>query len=105
VFRLVRASSKVEVDLDAAERLLVHRADFLHALENDVKPAFGSAQELLETLCTRGICAWGEEVGALMADAQLLLQQAASTDGPGLVSILIEGAPNAGRIKTRVDFK
>jgi hypothetical protein len=32
-----------------------------------------------------------------MADAQLLLQQAASTDGPGLVSILIEGAPNAGR--------
>jgi hypothetical protein len=37
------------------------------------------------------------EVGALMTDAQLLLQQAASTDGPGLVSILIEGAPNAGR--------
>ena len=50
------------MDLDAAERLLVHRADFLHALEHDVKPAFGSAQELLETLCTRGICAWGEEV-------------------------------------------
>jgi hypothetical protein len=31
-----------------------------------------------------------------MADAELLLQQAASSDGPGLVSILVEGGPNAG---------
>ncbi len=45
------------------------------------------------------------EVGALMTDAQLLLQQAASTDGPGLVSILIEGAPNAGTGSlTRIPF-
>lgn len=95
--RLVKASSKVEVDLDAAEKLLVSRADFMHALENDVKPAFGSAQELLETLCPRGIIDWGPEVGALMADAELLLQQAASNDGPGLVTILVEGAPNAGK--------
>jgi vesicle-fusing ATPase len=92
----VKASSKVEVDMDAAEKLLVGRADFLHALEHDVKPAFGSAQEMLESLCTRGIISWGEEVGCLMADAELLLQQAASSDGPGLVSILVEGGPNAG---------
>lgn len=36
--RLIKAASKVEVDPEAMEKLLVCRADFLHALENDVKP-------------------------------------------------------------------
>ncbi len=42
--RLVKAASKVEVDPDAAEKLIVSRADFMHALDNDVKPAFGASQ-------------------------------------------------------------
>jgi hypothetical protein len=40
----VKAASKVEVDPDAAEKLIVSRADFMHALDNDVKPAFGASQ-------------------------------------------------------------
>ena len=40
---------------------------------------------------------WGDEVQGLLDDAKLLVQQAASQHGPGLVSILIEGAPNSGR--------
>ena len=36
--RLIKAASKVEVDPEAMEKLLVCRADFLHALENDIKP-------------------------------------------------------------------
>jgi len=95
--RLVKASAKVEVDSEAAEKLCVGRADFMHALENDVKPAFGSSQELLETMCSRGVILWGKEVQELLDDAKLLLQQAASSHGPGLVSILIEGAPNSGK--------
>ena len=39
---------------------------------------------------------WGEEVQGLLDDAKLLVQQAASNHGPGLVSLLIEGAPNSG---------
>ena len=42
------SSSKVEVDVDVAEKLNVGRSDFLHALENDIKPAFGAADEKLE---------------------------------------------------------
>ncbi|XP_023322671.1 vesicle-fusing ATPase 1 [Eurytemora carolleeae] len=95
--RLVRASSKVEVDSAAAEKLSVCRADFMHALENDIKPAFGSAQELLEGMVSRGVMMWGDEVQGLLDDAKLLVQQAASQHGPGLVSILIEGAPNSGK--------
>ena len=32
-----------------------------------------------------------------MDDGELLIQQAASADGPGLVSVLLEGAPNSGK--------
>ena len=46
----MKADAKVEVDLEAAEELLVTRADFLHALKHDVKPALGSAEDLLQVL-------------------------------------------------------
>lgn len=36
--RLIKASSKVEVDPQAMEKLRVERDDFLHALEHDIKP-------------------------------------------------------------------
>ena len=47
-FAQVKADAKVEVDLEAAEELMVTRADFLHALKHDVKPALGSAEDLLQ---------------------------------------------------------
>jgi len=37
-FKFVKAASKVEVDPDAMEKLLVNRLDFINALENDIKP-------------------------------------------------------------------
>ena len=95
--RLVRASSKVEIDPDAAEKLMISRADFLHALEHDVKPAFGASEEVLQAYLTRGITIWGEPVQDILDDGGLLIQQANSSDGPGLVSMLLEGAPNAGK--------
>ncbi len=95
--RLVKASSKVEIDPDAAEKLMIGRADFFHALENDVKPAFGASAEVLQSFLSRGIIVWGQPVQDVLDDGALLLQQAASQDGPGLVSIMLEGAPNAGK--------
>lgn len=95
--RLVKASSKVEVDPDAAEKLMIGRADFIHALENDVKPAFGASAEMLQSFLARGVCVWGQPVKDVLEDGDLLIQQANSSDGPGLVSILLEGAPNAGK--------
>ena len=44
----MKANQKVEIDPDAAEKLVVVRADFLHALANDVKPAFGASEEVLQ---------------------------------------------------------
>lgn len=42
--RLIKASSKVEVDPEAMEKLMVERGDFLHALENDIKPVSQTIQ-------------------------------------------------------------
>jgi len=95
--RLVKADSKVEVDLAGAEALLVSRSDFMHALQHDVKPALGSAEELLEGFVSRGVVEWSTAISSILADGELLLQQAAATTGQGLVSILIEGAPNSGK--------
>ena len=43
-----------------------------------------------QSFLLRGIVDWSPEIGSILADGELLLQQAASTSGPGLVSILIE---------------
>ena len=95
--RLVKASSKVEVDVNAAEKLMIEWDDFMHAYDNDIKPGFGAADEKLDLFLSRGIINWGDPVQSVLDDGELLLQQAGSQDGPGLVSILLEGAPNAGK--------
>lgn len=96
--RLIKASSKVEVDPEAIEKLLVTRADFLHALEHDIKPAFGTAEELLNQFLVRGIINWGPPVMNILEDGMLFIQQAKSPDSSGgIVSVLIEGPPNSGK--------
>ncbi|XP_017771802.1 PREDICTED: vesicle-fusing ATPase 1-like [Nicrophorus vespilloides] len=95
--RLIKAANKVEVDPEAIEKLLVNRADFLHALENDIKPAFGTAQEILNQFLSRGIVNWGRPVTSILEDGMLYIQQARDPDTAGLVSVLLEGPPNSGK--------
>ncbi|KAK7863817.1 hypothetical protein R5R35_003307 [Gryllus longicercus] len=95
--RLIKAASKVEVDPEAMEKLLVNRGDFLHALEHDIKPAFGSSAEALEHYLARGIINWGMPVSGVLEDGLLLIQQARCTEASGLVSVLLEGPPNSGK--------
>uniref|UniRef100_A0A146LHD2 Vesicle-fusing ATPase n=1 Tax=Lygus hesperus TaxID=30085 RepID=A0A146LHD2_LYGHE len=95
--RLIKAASKVEVDPEAMKKLRIERGDFLHALENDIKPAFGTSGEALENFLRRGIINWGHPVAGILEDGGLLSQQARSTETSGLVSVLLEGPPNAGK--------
>ncbi len=95
--RLIKASSKVEVDPEAMEKLKVCRNDFLHALENDVKPAFGAAAEMLDNLLARGIINWGPPVTQMLEDGALYTEQVRASETSSLVTVLIEGPPNAGK--------
>lgn len=95
--RLIKASSKVEVDPEAMAKFLVNRDDFLYALENDIKPAFGAAAELLDLLLARGIINWGTPVTQILSDGTLSAEQVRTSETSGLVSILFEGPPNSGK--------
>jgi len=104
--RLIKASSKVEVDPEAGEKLMVDRKDFLHAFENDIKPviasswlliavkvfywsalyilwiqAFGNSAEALDLYISRGIISWGPPVTSVFEYGTLLTQQARSGFG------------------------
>ncbi|CAG0903501.1 unnamed protein product, partial [Cyprideis torosa] len=95
--RLIKASSKVEVDPNAADKLMVSMDDFRHALENDIKAAFGTAEEVLDQFMERGIIEWGEPVRSVLEDGRLLIQQVQAGHGSGLVSVLLDGPPNSGK--------
>ncbi|KAL0276829.1 UNVERIFIED_CONTAM: hypothetical protein PYX00_004310 [Menopon gallinae] len=96
--RFIKATSKVEVDPKAIDNLSVTRADFLHALENDIKPAFGLSAEALDHLLSHGIINWGKPVQHIFDVGKILIEQAMSPDSlSGVVSVLLEGPPNSGK--------
>ncbi|CAB1312015.1 unnamed protein product [Coregonus sp. 'balchen'] len=71
------ASATVEVDLEKAENLQVHRDDFLASLDNDIKPAFGTNSEDYASYIMNGIIKWGDPVTAVLDDGELLTALAA----------------------------
>jgi len=95
--RLIKVEGSVTVDPEAMEKIRVERGDFFHALEHDIKPAFGSAQEFLDTLLKNGIINWGEPVSRVLEDGELLVQQALRSDRTPLVTVLLDGPPNSGK--------
>ncbi|KTF88408.1 hypothetical protein cypCar_00032727 [Cyprinus carpio] len=56
--RHIKASTQVEVDTEKAHMLQVSRSDFLAALNNDIKPAFGTNQEDYSSYIMNGIVKW-----------------------------------------------
>ncbi|XP_063815529.1 vesicle-fusing ATPase [Pseudophryne corroboree] len=95
--RLIKATNKVEVDMEKAECLQVTRGDFLTSLENDVKPAFGTNQEDYASYIMNGIIKWGDPVSRVLDDGELLVQQTKNSDRTPLVSVLLEGPPHSGK--------
>lgn len=51
----------------------------------------------MEQLLIRGIINWGKPVAEILSDGNLYIQEARSTEGSGLVSVLLEGPPNSGK--------
>lgn len=95
--RLIKAASTVEVDPDAMEKLQIRRSDFIHALQHDVKPAFGSSKEELDTYLVNNIITWGEPVTRVLEDGDLIVSQARTSDRTPLVTMLLEGPPSSGK--------
>ncbi|XP_024943751.1 vesicle-fusing ATPase 1 isoform X2 [Cephus cinctus] len=95
--RLIKVSNKVEVDPSAMEKLLVCKNDFIHALDNDVKPAFGASAEALDYILERGIINWGKPVAEILSAGDVYIQETRDGEGSNLVSVLLEGPPHSGK--------
>ncbi|KAG1671427.1 Vesicle-fusing ATPase 1 [Nymphon striatum] len=86
--RLIKASSKVEIDPEAQLKLRVTRDDFLHALE----------EEEIEKYMLQGIIPWGAPIHSIIEDGELFIQQARSPDSQGIfVLTFFAGSPNSGK--------
>uniref|UniRef100_A0A8D0CG00 Vesicle-fusing ATPase n=1 Tax=Scleropages formosus TaxID=113540 RepID=A0A8D0CG00_SCLFO len=95
--RHIKASAKVEVDVEEAQKLQVNRDDFFASLENDIKPAFGTNQEDYVSYIMNGIIKWGDPVTRVLDDGDLLVKQTKNSDHTPLVSVLLEGPPHSGK--------
>lgn len=69
----------------------------MHALANDIKPAFGISTEEFESFIRNGIINWGQAVKDVLEEGTLRINQAKQSEMTPLVSILLEGKPNCGK--------
>lgn len=84
------------MDPEAIEKLLVTRADFMSALQNDVKPAFGTRQEDIDVFIKGGLIPWGAAVEELTTELRLFANNLRSSRNTSLVSVLLEGQQQTG---------
>ena len=66
--RPIKASNKVTLDADAAEKLKITRDDFMNALSGDVKAAFGVSAEDFELYIRNGILLWSAAIKEAIVD-------------------------------------
>eukprot|EP00386_Alphamonas_edax_P004795 GDKI01015104.1.p1 GENE.GDKI01015104.1~~GDKI01015104.1.p1 ORF type:complete len:761 (-),score=260.52 GDKI01015104.1:286-2568(-) len=74
----------------------ITRADFELAL-NEIKPAFGVAEDMFESCLRNGVIPWGMEFEKLRSTMLTLAGQVKDSDNTPLLSILIEGPPGSGK--------
>lgn len=95
--RPIKASNKVTLDADAAEKLRITRDDFMNALANDCKAAFGVSAEDFELYIRNGILLWSQQIKDVLEEGQLRINQTINSEMTPLVTILLEGLPNSGK--------
>jgi len=95
--KLIKASGKVVVSEDAVEKLEVQKIDFRHALDYDIKPAFGAASDDSEHYIGNGVFTYGQPVEKVVGDGQLLIDQTKNGSLISPVSALLEGKVGSGK--------
>ena len=92
-----QAKDKVSVTKEEADKLCVSTEDFTHALEYDVKPAFGISEEQLENYALNGILEWSSSIQSILDFGESAINQTAKSQRTPLVSILLRGNPGSGK--------
>ena len=81
------------------EKLRVNMGDFSHALEFDVKPAFGISEEQLDNYAYNGILDWSSSIQSILDPefGDSAIKQTAESQWTPLVSILLRDNPGSGK--------
>ncbi|KAJ1919941.1 transport between ER and Golgi ATPase protein [Tieghemiomyces parasiticus] len=93
--RHVKVGTMAGVSSDV-ENLKVLQDDFVHAL-GEVKPAFGVADDELQQCVQNGIIHYNDNIGTILADGHLLVEQVRKSTRTPLVSVLLHGPAGSGK--------
>jgi len=93
--KFIHLTNKISVDPDAIDKVKVSREDFLFSLANDVKPALGTSDELLDRFIQGNIIPWGG-TKELLEKGMMFVKQARHPQTRQLMCLLLEGAPTSG---------
>ncbi|KAI3620161.1 hypothetical protein CBS9595_002128 [Malassezia furfur] len=81
---------------DDVENMRVNRDDFLCALD-EVKPAFGVAEEELQQVVRNGIMHYAPHIDVILRDGQLRVEQVRTSARTSLVTALLHGPAGSGK--------
>jgi vesicle-fusing ATPase len=81
---------------DDVANLKVRRDDFINALD-EVKPAFGVAEEELEDCIQQGIIHFSDRIKDILNEGNLFVKQVGQDGGTPLFSVLFHGPPASGK--------
>ncbi|CAB4000648.1 Vesicle-fusing ATPase 1, partial [Paramuricea clavata] len=96
--RFLKMETTLEIAPDAVSKVLVKPTDFNHALEHDIKPAFGASDDDLEYFVLNDIIRWCPMIEQIISDGKLLIEQTKVHDSSmGPVSVLLEGPVGSGK--------
>ena len=93
--RHVKVGTMAGISDDVAN-MRVNREDFLCALE-EVKPAFGVAEEELQQVVRNGIMHFAPHIDAILRDGRLRVEQVRTSERTSLVTALLHGPAGSGK--------
>lgn len=93
--RHVKVGTMAGISNDVEDMKVSHQ-DFLHALE-EVKPAFGVAEEELSQVVQNGIMHFAPHIDVILRDGHLRVEQVRTSTRTPLVTVLLHGPPGSGK--------
>lgn len=96
ISRHTKSGSIAQIDINSINDLKVCRNDFLLAL-GEVKPAFGTDEEDLNSAAPHGIIPYNPSIKAIFDKGQSFIDEVKMSETESIISVLLHGPPGVGK--------